>query len=260
MLCYLYMVHGTWRRAQGAGRNCIEHVTWHQAAAGRTRCYMLHAICAMLHICCVVHGSQFMAWFMGVGPWATLLYVRDRSVVPPVCRMPYAVCRMPSEANAVDKVQKWLDHRSCVAHRYTEKACTVGVCAGEGVGAQNSGFWQLQHAQHITGHWPLAVTHYPTCRRSLCLAHAHIDSQFIHNSQMIQPATSTKQKAEGAQSPPPVLDVALLCMKLIDALFLIPPYSVLSTQLISSQLSSHERKRTHTAHMHTHHVLFVIQT
>jgi hypothetical protein len=75
---------------------------------------------------------------------------------------------------------------------------------------------------------------------------------WIHNSHMIQfnqqPVPSRKQKGLRAQSPPPVLDVALLCMKLIDALF-----SLLSAQYrvqYSAQLARSHAARTH-AHMHT---------
>jgi hypothetical protein len=144
-------------------------VSWHQAAAGRTRCTTSSMQSALCHIFVAwfVHGSWHGSWGLGHGPHCYMYMIVLLSHL-------YAVCRLPSEANAVDKVQTWLDHRSCMAHRYIEKVCTVGVCAcvpcaGECCGTQNSEFWQLQHTQlsssgsahqHITDHRPLAVGGY----------------------------------------------------------------------------------------------------
>jgi hypothetical protein len=98
----------------------------------------------ILHICCVVHGSSVMA--------TMFMYV----IV--LLSHPYSVCRMRYEDNAVDKGQKWLDHRSCVC---------AGMCVCE--------FWQLQHATCPAHHRLLADGGYLLPNKQLT------KSALIHN-------------------------------------------------------------------------------
>ena len=167
-------VHGTWRRrAQGTGCRSELHRTCHMAPGRSRQDTMLHAPCNMRY---ATYLLWFMAWFMGVGAWATLLYVHDRSVFPPVCRMPYVVCRL--------RLRRWTRSGNVwtIVHGtplHRESVHGRRVCRRR--------FWHslrpLAHPHYLASlrilaiatcpahHRPLAVTHYPTRRRSLRLAH-----------------------------------------------------------------------------------------